>query len=219
MTYTEKVLIDLSNDRLESLLNERIRFRNNATKKNQIDQRIWDLFGEEWCILFTDLVGFSRSANKFGIIHFVQMIKESERIFTPIIEEYDGFVIKSEGDTLIVIFRSREKAVKCAIKLQKISKKYNIDLPSEEKIGLCCGLGWGKILRVPGLKVDVFGEEVNLSAKLGEDIAKGGEILITKNLADNFPVIKGVKLKEYGFKDYGFNEISKQSIFKAIFKY
>ena len=214
MAYTEKVLIDLSNDRLESLLNERIRFRNNATKKKQIDQRIWDLFGEEWCILFTDLVGFSRSANKFGIIHFVQMIKESERIFTPIIEEYDGFVIKSEGDTLIVIFRSREKAVKCAIKLQKISKKYNIDRRSEEKIELCCGLGWGKILRVPGLKVDVFGEEVNLSAKLGEDIAKGGEILITKNLADNFPVIKGVKLKEHGFSKTG-----RQPIFKAIFKY
>ena len=54
MAYTEKVLIDLSNDRLESLLNKRIRFRNNATKKKQIDQRIWDLFGEEWCILFTD---------------------------------------------------------------------------------------------------------------------------------------------------------------------
>ena len=142
------------------------------------------------------------------------MIKESERIFTPIIEEYDGFVVKSEGDTLIVIFRSREKAVKCAIKLQKISKKYNIDHPSEEKIGLCCGLGWGKILRVPGLKVDVFGEEVNFSAKLGEDIAKGGEILITKNLADNFPVIKGVKLKEYGF-----SETWRQPIFKVIFKY
>ena len=214
MAYTEKVLIDLSNDRLESLLNKRIRFRNNATKKKQIDQRIWDLFGEEWSILFTDLVGFSRSANKFGIIHFVQMIKESERIFTPIIEEYDGFVVKSEGDTLIVIFRSREKAVKCAIKLQKISKKYNIDHPSEEKIGLCCGLGWGKILRVPGPKIDVFGEEVNLSAKLGEDIAKGGEILITKNLADNFPVIKGVKLKEHGFSEAG-----RQPIFKAIFKY
>ena len=214
MTYTEKVLIDLSSDRLESLLNERIRFRNNATKKKKIDQRIWDLFGEEWCILFTDLVGFSRSANKFGIIHFVQMIKESERIFTPIIEEYDGFVVKSEGDTLIVIFRSREKAVKCAIKLQKISKKYNIDRRSEEKIELCCGLGWGKILRVPGPKIDVFGEEVNLSAKLGEDTAKGGEILITKNLADNFPVIKGVKLKEHGFSETG-----RQPIFKAIFKY
>ena len=142
------------------------------------------------------------------------MIKESERIFAPIIEEYDGFVIKSEGDTLIVIFRSREKAVKCAIKLQKISKKYNIGRPSEEKIGLCCGLGWGKILRVPGPKIDVFGEEVNLSAKLGEDIANGGEILITKNLADNFPVIKGVKLKEHGFIETG-----RQPIFKAIFKY
>ena len=122
MPYTDGTRIELSQNRLEGLLNQRLQNRNDPKKVEYIDQRIWNLFGEECCVLFTDLSGFSKHSDKFGVIHFLQTIKESERIFTPIIEEYDGFVIKSEGDTLIVIFRSREKAVKCAIKLQKISK-------------------------------------------------------------------------------------------------
>ena len=35
----------------------------------RIDQRIWDLFGEEWAVMFTDLAGFSRQVEAFGIIH------------------------------------------------------------------------------------------------------------------------------------------------------
>ena len=60
MAYTAKVLMDLSQDRLEGLLNERLNARGNKDEQNHIDQRIWDLFGEEWCILFTDLAGFSK---------------------------------------------------------------------------------------------------------------------------------------------------------------
>ncbi len=39
-----------------------------------LDQRIWDLFGEEWAIMFTDLAGFSRQVEAFGILHFLQVI-------------------------------------------------------------------------------------------------------------------------------------------------
>jgi hypothetical protein len=54
-----------------------------APDKENIDARIWDLFGEEWCVMFTDLSGFSRGVAKFGIIHFLQTIYESERILIP----------------------------------------------------------------------------------------------------------------------------------------
>ena len=59
-------------------------------------------------------------------------------------------------------------------------------------------MGWGKIFRVPGYTSDVFGEEVNFSAKLGEDVAEGGEILITDALANNLPEIEGVSVTEVG---------------------
>ena len=198
MSYLDEVLINFSSSRLELLLSERLGRKDEPEKQKVIDQRIWDLFGEQWCIMFTDLSGFSKNAERFGIIHFLQTIKEAEKIYTPVVKNYDGFVAKTDGDSLIVIFRSSEKAVKCAVEMQRVSASYNKGLNLEDQIILCCGLGWGKILRVPGYTSDVFGEEVNFSAKLGEDVAEGGEILITEALANNLPEIEGVSMTEVG---------------------
>ena len=198
MSYLDEVLINFSSSRLELLLSERLGLKDEPEKQKVIDQRIWDLFGEQWCIMFTDLSGFSKNAERFGIIHFLQTIKEAEKIYTPVVKNYDGFVAKTDGDSLIVIFRSSEKAVKCAVEMQRVSASYNKGLNLEDQIILCCGLGWGKILRVAGYTSDVFGEEVNFSAKLGEDVAEGGEILITDALANNLPEIEGVSVTEVG---------------------
>ena len=73
-----------SEDRLEKLIEERLK---PGADKERIDRRIWDLFGESWCVMFTDLSGFSRGVAKFGIIHFLQTIHESERLLIPLIEE------------------------------------------------------------------------------------------------------------------------------------
>ena len=45
---------------------------------------------------------------------------------------------------------------------------------------LCVGLGFGRVLRIGD--ADVFGAEVNAASKLGEDIAKAGEILVTQGV-------------------------------------
>jgi hypothetical protein len=37
---------------------------------DELDRRIWELFGEDWAVLSTDLSGFSRRVAEFGIIHF-----------------------------------------------------------------------------------------------------------------------------------------------------
>jgi len=212
MTYIDITKIELSHDRLEKLLEQRLGNLDNKKLVAEIDQRIWDLYGEEWCVLFTDLAGFSKQAKDYGIIHFLQTIKESEKMFSPIIEKYDGFVVKSEGDSLIVIFRSPKKAIKCVVEMQYTSQKYNVDRAEVDQIHLCTGMGWGKILRIPGETVDVFGEEVNFAAKLGEDTAKSGEILITERLAQNFPEVEQIDLVEFGSINSG-----KQKVFKAIY--
>ena len=55
-------------------------------RQGEIDERIWDLFGEEWAVMFTDLSGFSRGVADFGIIHFLQIIYESQRVLIPCID-------------------------------------------------------------------------------------------------------------------------------------
>ncbi|HNZ26298.1 MAG TPA: adenylate/guanylate cyclase domain-containing protein [Spirochaetota bacterium] len=194
MSHTFNVRASASKERLDKLIQERLK---PGADKSKIDSRIWDLFGEDWAVMFTDLSGFSRGVAEFGIIHFLQIIYESERLFVPLIEENDGILLKIEGDSMMVIFRNVEKAIECSISMQRILVDYNKDKTDTEKILLCVGLGFGKVLRIGDQ--DVYGAEVNASSKLGEDIAKAWQILVTdsvKKAAKNIKDIEFEKIDE-----------------------
>lgn len=180
MALRRSVFISASEDRLEKLIEQRLK---PGANKEEIDQRIWDLFGEEWCVMFTDLSGFSRGVEKFGIIHFLQTIHESERVLLPIVEDHDGILLKVEGDSFMAIFRRPGKGLSAAIAMQNALKEHNIDKVEEEKVLLCVGLGFGHMLRIGD--ADVFGAEVNAASKLGEDMAEAEEILITESVKEN----------------------------------
>ena len=179
MPKRRSIFISASEDRLEKLISQRLE---PGADKAQIDARIWDLFGEEWCVMFTDLSGFSRDVAQFGIIHFLQTIVESERMLVPVIEDHDGILLKTEGDSFLIIFRNIKKGVLCAIKMQETLQEYNQSRSAEEKVLLCVGIGYGKMLRIGD--TEVFGQEVNAASKLGEDIAKSGEIIATQAVVD-----------------------------------
>jgi class 3 adenylate cyclase len=143
-----------------------------------IDRRIWDLFGETWAVMFTDLAGFSRQVDRFGIIHFLGVIQKQKALLLPVIANHDGILIKIEADSLLCIFRRGQSAYTAALEMQDVCANYNADKSPEEQVLLCLGLGYGKMLRIGDS--DVYGREVNAASKLGEDIAKQGEILATE---------------------------------------
>jgi adenylate cyclase len=163
-----------SEGRLWTLIEERTRA---GADTRALDQRIWDLFGDEWAIMFTDLSGFSRQVEAFGIIHFLQIIFEKKRLLLPIVAAHDGVLIKVEADSFLIIFRRPERALECAVAMQQACQKANHRRVPEEKVLLCVGIGFGKMLRIGD--IDVFGKEVNAASKLGEDTAKADEILVT----------------------------------------
>lgn len=148
-----------------------------------IDRRIWDLFGEPWAVMFTDLSGFSRQVEAFGILHFLQIIYEHKQLLEPCLARHDGILIKTEADSLLVIFRRTESALRCAVEMQAALEAANRDRPPETQVLLCVGIGYGEILRIGDR--DVYGQQVNAASKLGEDTAKATEILITRAARDN----------------------------------
>ncbi|MFA6318875.1 MAG: adenylate/guanylate cyclase domain-containing protein [Elusimicrobiota bacterium] len=174
MPIVTRVAAGASQDRLEKLIAERLK---PGSDKAAIDVRIWQLFGEEWSVMYTDLSGFSRRVSEFGIIHFLQIISESTRLFVPCIDDHDGILLKTEGDSMMVLFRSPMRAIEAAVAMQSAARAYNEDRPDAEKLLLCVGIGFGKVLRIGDH--DVFGSEVNAASKLGEDTAKAWEILVT----------------------------------------
>ncbi|MEJ7733868.1 MAG: adenylate/guanylate cyclase domain-containing protein [Polyangiaceae bacterium] len=143
----------------------------------EIDRRIWDMFGEEWTIVFSDLAGFSRHSAEFGIVHFLQIIYEQTKLLLPVIERHDGLLVKREADSLMLLFRQPAAAVRCCLEMLKTLSQVNHRRRPEEQILLCLGIGYGRILRIGDH--EIFGAEVNAASKLGEDIAGPDEVLIT----------------------------------------
>jgi len=115
-------LLKSSEDRLWDLIAERARAGPDVAA---LDRKIWDLFGETWAVMFTDLAGFSRQVEKFGILHFLQIIHEHKQILSPILQAHDGILIKVEADSLIVIFRRCESAVRCSVDMQRALRDFN----------------------------------------------------------------------------------------------
>jgi class 3 adenylate cyclase len=186
MLAKQRVGVSASEARLEALIKERLE---PGADRERIDERIWDLFGEDWCVMFTDLSGFSRGVERFGIIHFLQTIHEAQRILLPIIEEHDGILLKVEGDSFLVIFRKAPKAVKASIAMMKELREYDKDKADEDKVLLCVGIGYGRMLRIGD--ADVFGAQVNAASKLGEDTAEAWQILLTAEAKEAAAEIEG----------------------------
>lgn len=168
-----------SQDRLERLIEARLA---PDADKAAIDALVWKLFGERWAVMFTDLIGFSRNVAEFGIVEFLQTIHISHRLLVPVIEQGGGILLKTEGDSMLVIFRAADDAVHAAVAMQRCLDDYNVDRPRAEHVLLGIGVGYGDLLRVDDS--DVFGAEVNAAAKLGEDTAKAHEILVTAAVRD-----------------------------------
>ncbi|MBC7543130.1 MAG: adenylate/guanylate cyclase domain-containing protein [Candidatus Sericytochromatia bacterium] len=198
-----------SEARLWQLIDARTRA---GADTKQIDSRIWDLFGEDWAIMFTDLSGFSRQVAAFGIIHFLQIIHEQKQLMLPIVAQHDGILIKIEADSFLIIFKRAANAITCATALQHACQNVNKRRMPEAQILLCVGIGAGRILRTGD--TDVYGQEVNAASKLGEDTAKANEILVTseahaKALLDNpdfrfSPLNQAVAGSEINYRlDYG----------------
>jgi class 3 adenylate cyclase len=74
----------------------------------------------------------------------------------------------------------------------------NILTDEDKDIAVGIGIGYGKILLIKGK--DFFGDAVNKAAKLGEDFAKAGDILLS---VDAYEAL--TSKEEYTFEEKVFN--------------
>ena len=180
-----------SESRLWALIEERAR---PGADRAALDAEIWELFGEEWAILITDLSGFSRSTEKFGIIHFLQIIHQHHGLLLPVIREHRGLVVKTEADNFMILFRQPTSALGCALAIQRTCLAFNQGRAEEDQILLGAGLGYGRMLRIGDH--DVWGSEVNAASKLGEDTADAYEILVTGAVRDAVGEVAGLEFRD-----------------------
>ncbi len=159
---------------LNQLLSER---NQHAERAAQIDQQIARTFERKVAILTMDMCGFTQLTMAYGIIHFLAMIRQMEEVARPAIEGNGGQVIKQEADDIFAIFNEPAQAIEAALDILRGFAAINKVLPPERHLHSSIGIGYGDTLVIGD--EDLFGSEMNVACKLGEDIASEDEILIT----------------------------------------
>lgn len=162
-----------------------------------IETEIWQNYGSEACVFVLDMTGFTVTVEQKGIIHYLSMVRKMQLAAGPIIEKYKGTVVKYEADNVYATFESVKKAVEASIAINLALDAMNILTDDDKDIMVGIGIGYGKFLHIK--EHDFFGDAVNKASKLGEDFAKGGDILLTPEALEHFDGKEEYKFEEKVF--------------------
>ena len=122
-------------------------------------------------ILAADVAGYSRlmGADEEGTLAALRAVRRE--LGDPKIAEHRGRIVKTTGDGLLVEFASVVDAVRCAVEVQREMIARNAATPAERRIEFRMGINLGDIIIEHG---DIFGDGVNIAARLEALAAPGG---------------------------------------------
>ena len=122
-------------------------------------------------IFLADVVGYSKmmAHDEIGTLNLIREFQKET--IAPTLTKYNGNMIKSLGDGWLIEFKSASNAVNCALAWQSISK-------NQGKMSLRVGIHLGDVEHEEGPPPDVYGDTVNIAARL-ESIAENGEVAIS----------------------------------------
>jgi len=170
-------------------------------ERAEVEETLWQEFGVERAVFVMDMSGFSRLTQRFGIVHYLSVVRRMQLVSQPIIEQHGGNVVKFEADNCYAVFPDPLAAVKASFALEAAFLGMNILTPEQSDIHVSIGIDYGKVLMIGG--PDYFGDTVNLACKLGEDLARSGEILITRRAFERIPREAGINGKPQRFSISG----------------
>ncbi len=173
-----------------------LRFSQETTNsgRQKIEEQLWKNYGTERVVFVLDMSGFSLLTRKYGIIHYLSMVRRMQLTAEPIIKTYGGSLLKFEADNCFAVFPDTLSAVHAAIALQLAFDASNLLTTEDFDVHISCGIDYGKILIVGN--EDCFGDAVNRACKLGEDVAAAGEILVTQDAIKTVTSELDFKLRE-----------------------
>ncbi|MFN8413430.1 MAG: adenylate/guanylate cyclase domain-containing protein [Anaerolineales bacterium] len=167
------------------------------SKETEVEERkkleaiIWQEYGTENTVLVLDMSGFSLLTRKYGIVHYLSMVRRMQLTTEPIIKSHGGTIIKFEADNCFAVLPDPLAATRAAITLQLAFNAANLLTDEELDIHIAIGIDYGKVLIIDNM--DCFGDTVNRASKMGEDIGNAGEILISKEAMELIPADAEIK--------------------------
>ena len=131
-------------------------------------------------IMFADIVSYSRlmGSNEGEAL---KLLEDFENISAEIVKEYEGVIIKKNGDQIFCEFTSAKNAVDFSLELQDKLSQYNDSRPKDFKLEVRIGIHIGDVVkREDG---DIHGDGVNVAARI-QPLAAPGGICISGAVSD-----------------------------------
>lgn len=153
--------------------------------RQRLHDTLWEEFGSKKAVLVMDMSGFSLLTQRFGIVHYLSMVRRMQLTAQPAIEKEGGQVIKFEADNCFAAFADASAALRAAVALNTVVATLNVCTEDAFDIRVSIGIDYGDVLMIGG--PDYSGGAVNRASKIGEDIAGPGEILITEEAYRSLP--------------------------------
>ncbi len=127
-------------------------------------------------VLFTDVVGstsfFERNGDTAGLV----MIHRHDELAARAIQQYEGTVVKTIGDSAMAEFPNPGAAVRAAVEIERQFLKLNLTLPEDQRAEVRIGVHTGVGFRRGN---DLFGDVVNVTARIVKRTAPA-QILISR---------------------------------------
>lgn len=172
-----------------------------AAGREAAQGRLLARFEVERAVLALDMADFSLSVRRSGIVHHLCRIRRVQRLAAPLVAEAGGEVVKCEADNVLAVFPQPREAVAAAVAIRAAIAAAPADARDDAPLMAGIGIDFGRFLLVPGR--DAFGDAVNVAHKLGEDLARAGEILVTAEAARRLGDDPGVRLEPLAFSVSG----------------
>ena len=150
-------------------------------------------------ILAADVAGYSRLMGADEAGTFARLRTHRRELIDPKIAEHKGRIVKTTGDGMLVEFPSVVEAVACAVAVQRSLAERNAAIPEDQRIELRVGIHQGDIIVEDG---DIFGDGVNLAARL-EGLAEPGGICVSARVRSD---AMG-KVEHVAFDDLGDQQV------------
>jgi adenylate cyclase len=130
-------------------------------------------------ILCADAQGYSRlmAADEAGTLDTLRRYRSA---IAGLVERHDGRIVNTWGDAVIAEFASVVEAVQCAVEIQQESFNQESDPSHAPPMRFRIGVNLGDVM-VDGS--DIFGDGVNIAARL-QELAEPGGVVISASVYD-----------------------------------
>ena len=131
-------------------------------------------------ILSADIAGYTRlmENDETGTLAALSEILEQSR---QIIEQRNGYIANTAGDSVLAVFPSVAEALEAAVELQQAAAARAATMPDESKMLFRIGIHVGDVLSTPE---NVFGDGVNVAARV-QALSHPGGICVSRVVRDH----------------------------------